>query len=125
MNGFVNTLKEVHVIIALAVSLIVGGFAAVLAGTAAGALGFLATSLIIRGLVTVMKKWIKPETPEDKRRLLATILAIPLIVVIMIVPVLALRLVGAHLVPSVMTASSYSWSLLLGVFISLSSIKHA
>jgi len=125
LNGFANTLKEIHVIIALSIALIVGGFATLLAGTAAGALGFLVATLSIRGLTVVMKRWIKPETPEEKRRLLATIVAIPLMIVVMCVPALALRLVGAHLVPSVITASSYSWSLLLGMFISMSSIKHA
>jgi len=125
LEGFAKTLKQIPVIIALALALVLGGISAVLVGTAAGAIGYLITRLILRGLAVVMKKWIKPETPEGKRRLLATILAIPLMIVIMCVPIFGLKLFAAYLVPALMTAQSFSYSTLLGVFVSLSSIKHA
>ena len=125
LTGFGRTLKQIPVIIGLAAALLLGGFTAVLAGTGAGAVGFLAAGLILRGLAPVMKKVIKPGISEGKRQLIGTLLAIPLMIVLMLVPAFALKFVAVHLVPSLITSGSYSWALLLGIFISLNSVKHA
>lgn len=124
MRGFIKTLTEIPVIIAALVALILGGVLAVIAGILAGAAGCLVAALALRGVGVLMKKLVKPDAPENRRRVIAMIVAVPFLVLIIAVPMVALRLAAPLLVPAIISGNGYAFSILLGVFVALVSVKH-